>query len=228
MYGATIGSHVWDRASLSELREKIMKTVRWVNITDQSKIKMEHYNCGDWCMFCPLNSKTVPSAERCPKKAQSLFDVVKIEDKNCLPAPSTIGPEKIRLILEKRGEIKKWLDDVYNYELEQAIKGNPVAGMKLVEGRTSPRSYVKSLTDNQVVAKLLDAGLMEDECYQAPKLISPANVKKLLKSLSKIEDILEPETKSLSLVSDSDSREEKGAFPALPDSYVSTQEQSLF
>lgn len=198
MDGTRIGYHTWKRGELIRLKAKIEYHVKWVAETKAKQIQDKDYNEGSHCKFCP-------NSHQCPVKAKALFD--NVEPEEILPAPSTLTSDKIRLILDKRADIKKWLDDVYKFHLAQGINGNPVEGMKVVEGRTKPRAWRKSVTEEEIKIQLSDAGLKGDQWYQAQKLITPSTAKKLLKGTEKIEDLLDPVEKSLELVPCEDSRD---------------------
>jgi len=195
MEGTMVGTHVWSRADLIKLRHKVEFATEWVKKTKPSQVKDKDYCEGDHCKFCP-------NKHQCPLKVKALFDTAP-PDKPLSP-PSTLSQEKINLIIEKRAEIKKWLDDVYNFELSKSLRDEAPEGLKLVSGRNSARAYRKDLSVDVIADVLKKAGVTE--VYQPNKLITPATVKKEIKKLDGIEDILAPASKPVVLVPESDKR----------------------
>ena len=214
MDGDVYGEHVWTRGELIRLRAKIIYSVEWVNKTKPKDVEEKHYCEGHWCKFCPNKA-------RCPLQAKALFDTVDPEES--LPVPSLLSPEKIKMILKNRSAIKKWLDDVYAFELCKGIRGEPLEGMKVVEGRNKARAWKKSTTDADIVETLVQEGGVErHKCFQQPKIITPAAAKKLIKgkTLAPVEMLLDPAGKAVELVPDTDKRIAKDGsdfFPAEPE-----------
>jgi hypothetical protein len=209
--GEIISERQWNRGELIKLQHLIEFTTKWVAKTKPSDLTVKDYCEGHWCKFCPL-SKTDAGSRMCPKKSKELFDDeagTKALDmaKKSLPAPSTMTPEQRALAISKRKEITKWLDDVYKLELANAEAGNPLKGLKLVEGRTKARYWAKGIDDVDICDALKDAGLMEDEVFDK-KLVTPASVKKLLKGKipPELDVLMTPDEKGLELVPEDDAR----------------------
>jgi hypothetical protein len=218
--GSRIGSHVWTRGDLIRLKAKIEFTVDWVKKTKAKDLTKKDFCEGDWCKFCP-------NKHQCPLKAQAMFDVVPMEKE--LPAVTSLNDEQIALILDKRKDIVSWLDDVYKFEISQALNGKVREGLKLVEGRSKARAWKKDLSEDQIIETLVaDGGLMKDECYQPAKVITPATVKKILKGkLTPVESLLTPAEKSVELVPESDKRESKDGsemFSAITEPEVTAEQ----
>ena len=166
---------------------------------------------GVWCKFCPI-SKTNAGNKMCPKKAAGLFDepagTQALEmAKETLPAPTTMTPEQRAFAISKRKEITKWLDDVYELELANAIAGFVLPGLKLVEGRSKTRYWFKSEEHDGIIEELKNAGFMDDEIFNK-KLITPATVKKVLKGKipPELADLMTPDEKGVELVPENDNR----------------------
>lgn len=208
-----IGQHVWTKRDMEQLRAKIEKTTKWVAETKYEDLKDSDYCEGHWCKFCPLSSGKA-GEKMCPKKLDEMFggssakDTLAVaEDK--LPAPSRMTDEQVALILSKRSDIKKWLDDVYKFKVQQAEAGVEVPGMKLVHGKAKPRAWKSDLDDHEIIEGLIQlAGLPREKCFKEQEIITPATVKKLIKGkqLDPIEDLLKPPEKGVELVPADDNR----------------------
>jgi len=146
----------------------------------------------------------------CPKKTQALFDDVAGEQAvelidNKLPAPSKMTREQRAMVLGKRSDIKKWLDDVYKIEFANAQNGDVPPGMKLVEGRAKARQWLKGVDGSDIETVLMELGV---ESPTEPKLITPAVAKKLLKGKfpPELEEYMTPDEKTTELVPEDDKR----------------------
>jgi len=210
--GPTIVEEEWTKAELEEIKKVVKAKTEWVKQSDPIDLEVEDYCEGSWCKFCPLAKADAGSA-MCPKKTQALFDDVAGEQAvelmdNKLPAPSKMTREQRAMVLGKRKDITKWLDDVYKIEFANAQNGDVPPGMKLVEGRRKPRYWLKGIDTEDIGEALIDAGLGNDDIHD-DKLISPATVKKLLKGKlpPEIEAYMTPDEKSIELVSADDKRE---------------------
>jgi hypothetical protein len=213
MGGDRLGSHVWTKDALIELKDRIITTVDWVNTTKPEALTDSDFSSGHWCKFCPNKHK-------CPLKINDMFSVVPVKENSCkLPEVSKLSDNMIVQLLEKRKDIIEWLNSVYDHEYSKALKGDVIQGMKLVEGNKKPRSWLKHLTTGELEMELRAAGLDIDDCYQPEKLITPATAKKLFNGkLTHLEHLLKPTERSVSLVPDSDKRVAKGTglFDAVP------------
>lgn len=205
--GAVILEKTWTTSDMIKLKSLVKFTTDWVKKTKVSDLKLNDYCEGHWCKFCPI-SKTNAGNKMCPKKASGLFDepagtqaLEMASDK--LPAPTTMTPEQRAFAISKRKEIVKWLNDVYELELANAISGHVLPGLRLAEGKSKVRYWVKGIELPDIIESLVEAGLMEDEVFDK-KLVSPATVKKLFKGKfpSEVEALLTPDGKNLELVPD--------------------------
>ena len=85
-----------------------------------------------------------------------------------LPAPRSLTPTQIGLVLESQPIIEEWFKAIYGIAKDRMEHGEEVPGWKLVEGRRN-----KKWKDEEEAARLLG-----DKAY-AMKLISPAQALKL-------------------------------------------------
>jgi hypothetical protein len=131
------------------------------------------------CQFCMGARKNV-----CPEHAAFLlsqFDS-KLDDLTGqfregqeLELPRVLDPEQRSQILLHKGMIEKWLDRLHADAYDDAENGRPVPGMKLVEGRRSPRAWI-----NEAKASTI---LKADKRIGDPyihKLLSPAQVEEVI------------------------------------------------
>ena len=68
--------------------------------------------------------------------------------------PDTLTQNEISMILDRADTFIRWVNDVKEYALEQAVSGTSYPGFKVVEGRSN-RRYTN---DEAVAAVLTDAG----------------------------------------------------------------------
>lgn len=121
------------------------------------------FAAGDWCKFCPAKAT-------CRERAESNLALEKYLAKH------TLGPEEIGQILARAEELNKWVDDLKDQALAEALDGKEIPGWKLVEGRAN-RRYCKS--DDEIVGALTAAGYPEAMLFE----------RKLL-TITKMEDFL--------------------------------------
>ena len=111
----------------------------------------DYMACGDWCRWCP--AKAI-----CRKRAEYNLEIAKDDFK----APPLLTDEEIGEVLGRADSVKKWVEDIQAYALEQALAGKHFDGWKLVEGR-SIRKYADDL---KVAEKLVAAGYDEAMLYE--------------------------------------------------------------
>lgn len=87
-----------------------------------------------------------------------------------LELPKSITPEIRSQILLHKGMIESWLRDLHAEAYDDAENGRPVPGMKLVDGRRSPRSWRDEAKASVVLTRLLG-----QDAY-TKKLLSPTQV----------------------------------------------------
>jgi len=209
-YGEIKEERTWTREELKDLDRSITIATSWVAKTKYEDLTESDYCEGHWCKFCPLANASA-GTKMCPKKTAALFedisgtDALDLVQQKSLPAPTTMTREQRALVLGKRKQIKKWLDDVYEMELTNAQAGDILPGMQLREGRTLTRYWHKGAEETDIVQAMENAGLLNDEIFDS-KLISPATVKKILKGkiTPELAAMMTPEGKSLELVTSDD------------------------
>ncbi|PNH18656.1 hypothetical protein B6K86_08650 [Lachnospiraceae bacterium] len=149
---------------------------------------------GDWCRWCPAKAT-------CRKHAEHSQEIAK----NDFKAPPLLTDEELGEVLERADSVKRWVEDVQRWALEQAIAGKQFDGWKLVEGR-SIRKYAD---DIKVAEKLMAAGykeamLYERKLYGITAMEKLVGKKKLTETLGDL--LIKPAGKPV-LVPESDRRE---------------------
>ncbi len=149
---------------------------------------------GDWCRWCPAKAT-------CRKHAEHSQEIAKNDFKD----PSLLTDEEMGDVLERADAVKRWVEDVQRWALEQALAGKQFNGWKLVEGR-SIRKYAD---DIKVAEKLMAAGykeamLYERKLYGITAMEKLVGKKKLTETLGDL--LIKPAGKPV-LVPESDRRE---------------------
>lgn len=131
------------------------------------------------CQFCMGARKNV-----CPEHAEFLlskFDA-KLDDLTQqfdvgqeLDLPRVLDPVQRSQILLHKSMIEKWLDRLHADAYEDAENGRPVPGLKLVDGRRSPRAWINEAK----ASTILKAEKRIGDPY-THKLLSPSQVEEIL------------------------------------------------
>lgn len=110
---------------------------------------------GKHCRFCRARTSCRVHAEYQQEIAYEDFQV-----------PPLLTDAEIVKVLMRAQDLKKWLDKVEEWALDEALKGRDWPYMKIVEGR-SKRIYSN---ENAIADKLLDAGYASKDIYEAKLL----------------------------------------------------------
>lgn len=171
----------------------------------------DYMACGDWCRWCP--AKAI-----CRKRAEYNQEIAKDDFKD----PPLLTDEEIGEVLGRADSVKKWVEDIQTYALEQALAGKHYDGWKLVEGR-SIRKYADDL---KVAEKLVAAGydeamLYERKLYGITAMEKIVGKKKLTTTLGDL--LIKPAGKPV-LVPESDKREAINTTEAAKADFNNTDE----
>lgn len=182
-----------EEISLEELRQWGEETVRPAAREAMDPTIRPTVAAGDWCRWCPARAVCRTRAEENLKLAAYDFE-----------KPYLLEPFEIGDILTRGEALERWVADVQEYALQQALQGEHFDGWKLVEGRS-----VRKYTDDLKVAETLQkAGFPEAALYER-KLLGITNMEKLVgkKKLAEIlgDLIVKPAGKP-ALVPESDKR----------------------
>lgn len=163
-------------------------------------------NPGEWCKFCPASPVCRALSNRIEKLIMAKPDPV---EGIYMTQPDKIPFSDLKEIWLNAGMIESWVKNVKAYCHAQAVAGHRLPGTKLVEGRSTRkwRDEKEALESLETMRNL--TGEIEGEIYTV-KLKSPAQIEDMLpkKEHSKIEDLWVKGRGALTLVPDTDEREE--------------------
>jgi hypothetical protein len=135
----------------------------------------QHLAAGAHCQFCKAAPTCPALSERALAEAHVHF---KPEEgvMTVPPAPETMEMEKITRVLDAADMIQGWLNAVRAYAQDKAEAGHEVPGYVLV-----PKRAMRKWTDQIDVMDLVMAtGKQPEEFFHEPKLMSPAQVEKVV------------------------------------------------
>ncbi len=156
---------------------------------------------GDWCRWCKLKATCKARAESNLGFVGGYAFIGGYLEAAILP------PNEISAILKQADEISRWLKDVKEFALEEALKGTKFEGWKLVEGRSN-----RVIDDTEELAKkLLAEGYAEEGIYKPKTLEGITNLERLVgkkKFTELAEGLISKPTGKPVLVEESDKRTE--------------------
>jgi hypothetical protein len=94
-----------------------------------------------------------------------------------LTVPEDITPERRSVLLQMKPMLNQWFDALHKAAYHDAKVGNPVPGMKLVDGKRPARKY-KANAEHK--AETVLRGALGEDAYHPPVLLSPAQAEKKL------------------------------------------------
>lgn len=156
---------------------------------------------GDHCKFCPAAVLCPELASRSLELAQSEFQGATLR---VPPAPETLTPERVGLILGAGDILETWLTAVRNYAHTQLEAGVSIPGWKLV-----PKRATRKWADEDMAgAALTDAGLTADAIY-TKKICTPAQAEKLLGKAKKgaLDHLVVSESSGTTMAPEADKRQ---------------------
>lgn len=124
-----IRSRTYTHAELQQWAERFRAGAVACDAPDAPLTPGKH--CDKWCKaaaICPA------LRERALASAQAEFGAVP-------PAPASLSPQQLADVLAKASLISAWADAVRAFAYDQALKGSPPPGYKLVAGRKGPRKW---------------------------------------------------------------------------------------
>ncbi len=130
---------------------------------------------GPWCKksYCPMQATCPALHQRALAVAVETFKPVSAEPIKP-PAPETLTPEALRKVLDNAEILEGWIRAVWVYALDQAQRGAPPQGWKLVQGRKGARKWDRPEVAAEIIEK---AG---KDPYEPREVISPAAAEKML------------------------------------------------
>ncbi len=174
----------------------------------------------DQCKFCKAAQYNT-----CTARAQHLLGMMGLALDEIETAPveeplvleRALSPEARSRLLRHAAQIKSYLDDLHKEAYHDAETGRPVPGLKLVEGRSLPRSWTDPTKAESILVKRLG-----EDAYAPRSILSPAQIEKVVGkkgfATSYARHVTKPDGKPI-LVSDEDPREaRRSSTDYLPDS----------
>lgn len=156
--------------SVSTVEIFVEELLYWANNVVLPMAAQADVGIGDW----DLNEKVLqwsPVAAKLVPRAQANWELI---DRYELQEPIYLDDEAIAEILNKAGEIKKWIESVEAYALKQALAGQEVPGYKVVEGRS-----VRVLTNKEAAAAILEKNGYTD-IYKPKELLAMGALEKMV------------------------------------------------
>ena len=181
-----------EEISLEELRQWGEETVRPAALDALSETE-GWTAAGDWCRWCPARAVCRTRAEENLRLAT--YDFRK---------PDFLEPSEIGDVLTRGEALERWVADVQEYALQQALQGEHFDGWKLVEGRSN-RKYTDELKVSETLQK---AGFPEAMLYER-KLLGLTAMEKLVgkkKLAETLGDLIVKPAGKPALVPESDKR----------------------
>lgn len=126
------------KKDLLDWAEKILKPAAKLAFDGEGDFK-----AGTHCQFCKVKAT-------CRKRAEFNLEIAKYD----FQPPPILEDAEIEIILAKAESLQKWVADVQEFALKEALKGKKWQGWKIVEGRSN-RKYTN---ENQVEKIVRAAG----------------------------------------------------------------------
>ena len=183
------------RENIDTYEMSVFKLKNWAKKVLRPKAELAYRGEGEYhpnsvtCQFCK-------AANKCRARAEANLKIAKEEFKK----PALLSDAELSDIVRQIPELKKWIEELWKYAEEEAIKGREWQGLKLVEGRSN-RKY-KNEKDVEEAAK--KAGYKD--IY---KLITITEMEKLMgkKTFNEVlGDLVEKPAGKPTLVGDDDPR----------------------
>ncbi len=151
------------------------------------------------CRWCDINATCKARSEHANTVAMAVF-------KQGPMNPNRVDIETLIKIHQQAGFITQYLKDIHAFLHEEAERGRPIPGYKLVEGRAN-----RIFSNPDAVTKyLVDVLKLDPEDIYDTKIKSPAQLEKAFKGLKKdkkFQDLIVKPKGKVTLVPDHDARE---------------------
>lgn len=171
---------------------------------------------GAYCGFCKAKLTCATFRDQALAVAQVEFGDVLEGEGVLLPAPSTLTPGELGAIMGARKTLQAWLDVVEKLVLGELEAGRPVTGYAL-KPKMAHRKWVG---EEEVLSWVKAEKLKKADLMSQPKLLSPAQVEKVLKKVGMTlpADLCVRESTGYAITTDTDPKAVTPAsldFPAL-------------
>jgi hypothetical protein len=129
------------------------------------------------CQYCAAKGACPALAEKALSEVSVMFkpQAMDLAQQSADKDPTTMSDQQITQIMEAAPLVRQLLEGVEKEALRRLKAGQPVAGLKLVNGRGS---RVWALPEAEMAEKLVAMGIPKTAIYET-KLVSPAKAEKL-------------------------------------------------
>ena len=155
------------RENVSVWETTVFQLKKWAEKKLRPRAEMAFKGTGNYqpglhCQFCKAAIKCRARAEEKLKLAEEEFKM-----------PPLLSDAEIESMLAKIPDIKKWIEEIWDYATSEALKGKQWNGFKVVEGKSN-RKYV----DEEKVAEACSKAGYKD--IYVKKLITITEMEKLM------------------------------------------------
>jgi hypothetical protein len=128
---------------------------------------------GDWCKFC----KAAPTCDEFRKRAQAIAEAEFTDTTQAVVDVKTLTPDQLATALAEVDILESWCRRLREHAHGEALHGRGPTGWKLVAKRA-----VRKWRDEAEAAEVLQmlTELTQLDLYADPKMLSPAQMEKLL------------------------------------------------
>ena len=159
------------------------------------------------CRFCKAKPTCKALAEHSLQTAMDTFTDIPTEED--LKEVHTLTHEEIGALLPRVNTLVNWAKSLEAYAFNELNEGKKIPGYKLVMGRSGNRKWT---SEADIKEKLTRMGLQKEEIYSPAKILTPAQMCKIIKkknlSVVQIETFWNSPEGKLTIAVESDSREE--------------------
>lgn len=129
------------------------------------------------CQYCAVKGACPALAEKALSQVNVMFkpQAMDLAQQSADKDPTTMSDQQITQIMEAAPLVRQLLEGVEKEALRRLKAGQPVAGLKLVNGKGS---RVWALPETEMAEKLVAMGIPKAAIYET-KLVSPAKAEKL-------------------------------------------------
>ena len=187
--------------------------LRWALYTVRPKAKQAWdgepiFNPGEsQCRFCKAKPTCKALAEHSLKTAMDTFTDIPTEED--LKEVNTLTHEEIGALLPRVNTLVNWAKSLEAHAFNELNEGKKIPGYKLVMGRSGNRKWT---SEADIKEKLTRMGLQKEEIYSPAKILTPAQMCKIIKkknlSVVQIETFWNSPEGKPTIAVESDSREE--------------------
>ena len=198
---------------ISEWSITVNELLTWAR--DEVKPKAEQawngepiFNPGEsQCRFCKAKPTCKALAEHSLQTAMDTFTDIPTEED--LKEVHTLTHEEIGALLPRVNTLVNWAKSLEAHAFNELDKGEKIPGYKLVMGRSGNRKWT---SEADIEEKLTRMGLQEEEIYSPAKILTPAQMCKVIKkkdlSVTQIETYWNSPEGKPTIAVESDSRDE--------------------